>query len=286
MTLPNSGQKLKPKLSGTSLPAEDFRLLECVGEPDPQGLLDVLLGVKPAMRVSDALDIKTCESIANNFNRICQKRGDEVPADRVGADHYGKTTNLYLTECASAAAVIEDLFDGVTNPVVTLKDKVGRILVQRYGMNLRAARNEGRVAADLRAMRFTGHGKQFALKPHEDQAQLRDPAQAGFEIQQVRYPVAVNHYLRVPQNGGGLRVWNFRPDDEFRRLLGLGFTGYPYPVEMLQGVESFVVHFKPGDCVFLSGAHIHAVEQTNGEERIILSFFMGLAALNECVCWT
>lgn len=286
MTITNSGQKLKPKISGTSLPAESFRLLECVREPDPQGLLDVLTGVKPAMRVTSVVDPRDCEAIADNFARACGRRGDEVPADRIGADHYGKATSLYLDECAAAAPKVEALFAGTVNPVAALKDKIGRILRRKGELAFRAAGHDGRVAAEVRAMRFTGHGEQFALEPHDDRAQLRHPDQAGFEIQRVTYPVAVNHYVRVPRTGGGLRVWNIRPDDECRKRLGLEFTGYPYPTDSLLGVESFVVHFRPGDCVFLSGAHVHAVEQTNGEERIILSFFMGHTGGKEVVWWT
>ena len=87
--------------------------------------------------------------------------------------------------------------------------------------------------------------------------------------------VTVDLYVKTQSFSGKLRVWNLQLNSQPRTRLGLEYAGYPDPLDLLTEVESFAVKLEPGDMVFLNGAHIHAVEQTNDEERIIANFFMG-----------
>ena len=75
----------------------------------------------------------------------------------------------------------------------------------------------------------------FALEPHDDAAQLKTQLQAGFEISKTLdyTPVAVNICLQNGE-GGALHYWNYEPDNNARKSLGLVETGYPYPVELLE----------------------------------------------------
>lgn len=119
----------------------------------------------------------------------------------------------------------------------------------------------------------------LALDAHEDEQQLRDPRQRGFEIQQVRTPVALNVYVRVPDQGGALRVWAIQPSLQCKHRLGVSGRGYPYPIGELGEFRWLDIRPAPGDLVLLNGRYLHAVMGWSGRacDRIVFNGFMGLS---------
>src|SRR6185369_980501 len=128
---------------------------------------------------------------------------DGVEAYLIGASHYGKPTMTYLQEVLACKDHVEGLHAGVANPVATFRETIAR----EGGMQVRAASLNGLPAGDSKAVLWNNTGT-FLLEPHDDLAQVKDPIQADFEIQQVDRVMAVNIYAAVPERSGQLQVWN------------------------------------------------------------------------------
>src|SRR5258705_1847824 len=85
------------------------------------------------------------------------------------------------------------------------------------GASLRLAEMDGTAACPALIRAWNKEGE-FALEPHEDEAQCRDPRQAGFEVQRVLdYEVCAVNMCIEHERGGRLVLWNVRPDDDTRR---------------------------------------------------------------------
>jgi hypothetical protein len=129
----------------------------------------------------------------------------------------------------------------------------------------------------------------FLHQPHDDLAQVKDPVQADFEIQQVPRVMAVNVYAAVPERSGQLRIWNVEPDDETRAELGLTGVGFPYPPELLLNIPATVIEVETGDLCVVNGNLVHAVirgDIASPRNRLLLTCFMGLNLNDELIWWT
>jgi hypothetical protein len=129
----------------------------------------------------------------------------------------------------------------------------------------------------------------FLLEPHDDLAQVKDPIQSDFEIQQVDRVMAVNIYASVPERSGQLQVWNVEPDDETRAELGLTNVGFPYPAELLTEYPSLTIAVETGDLCIGNGNLVHAVLRGNAaspRSRLLLTCFMGRNINDDLIWWT
>jgi len=178
------------------------------------------------------------------------------------------------------------LYAGTINPVAAFRE----MLATRNGKGLtvRAASLEGLPAGDSKAVYWNNVGH-FLLEPHDDLAQVKDPIQADFEIQQVKRVMAVNIYVAVPERTGQLQVWNVEPDDQSVADLGLSSIGFPYPAALLEKYESITIHIETGDLCVINGNLVHAVlrgDVTSPKNRLLLTCFTGLNSSNELIWWT
>ncbi len=67
------------------------------------------------------------------------------------------------------------------------------------------------------------------------------------------------------------------------------WTGYPYPVEVLNGFQRLVVQPEQGDLLILSGSFVHGVRGIRGAgSRILLNHFGGFvdAGRTTFVTWS
>jgi hypothetical protein len=88
--------------------------------------------------------------------------------------------------------------------------------------------------------------------------------------------------------GGRLVVWNIRPELACRQRLGLQYTGSPYPVESLQGIERQYIEVRPGDAYVINGGNVHAVEACPDQtgRRTTLACLFGFIDDSTVVSWT
>lgn len=277
------------RITGSSLSAEAFRVRETTGPIDVSFVTDVLAGKLAAYHVRGFVPLDTCERIVRNFwassGRVPRygEGEDGVEAYLIGASHYGKPTTTYLAEAQACAEHVAGLYAGVVNPVATFRETVAA-----NGMTVRAARLNGQPAGDSKAVLWNNVGT-FLLEPHDDLAQVKDPIQSDFEIQQVERVMAVNVYAAVAESSGQLRVWNVEPDNETLEDLGLSGVGFPYPAELLEEFPSTTIAVETGDLCVINGNLVHAVvrgQTSSPKSRLLLTCFMGLNFRNELIWWT
>ncbi len=280
--------KLAPRITGTSLSAEAFRVHETVSNVDLGTVFEVLNGNLAAYLVRGFVPPDVCSRIETNFwaspERVPRygEGEDGVEAYLIGASHYGKPTLTYLSEVLACKAAVESVFAGTINPVAEFRNTLAS------SMTVRAACLDGLQAGDCKAVYWNNFGP-FLLEPHDDLAQVKDPIQADFEIQQVDRVMAVNIYAAVPERSGQLQVWNVEPDDETRAELGLTNVGFPYPAELLAEYPSLTIAVETGDLCIANGNLIHAVMRGNAatpRSRLLLTCFMGRNLNNELIWWT
>jgi hypothetical protein len=281
--------KTVQRITGASLPKSAFRIQETNDPVDVAAVRQVLNGNLAAYHVRGFISSEVCERIMANFwtssHRVPRygEGEDGVEAYLVGASHYGKPTLTYLQEAFACKEGVDGLYAETINPVATFRDTLAT-----SGLRVRAAALNRMPAGDSKAVYWNNTGT-FLLEPHDDLAQVKDPVQADFEIQEVSRVMAVNVYAAVAEGSGQLKVWNIEPDDETRAELGLGNEGFPYPVEPLADFASLLIEVGTGDLCVVNGNLVHAVVRGNTitpKSRLLLTCFMGLNSNNELIWWT
>jgi len=277
-----------PELGGWSGAADYFRFAEFDGF-SPQAVVDVLRGRRLGAVFRGAVSPRTCEEVAARFwaSESALSRGGEAPVRYLGAYHYHKATVVYLSECEEIGPAVDDALAVADDPLAMFYGGLGDALGAE-GVKVRLAAHDGRQACRGVLRSWFGRGD-FALVPHEDRGQCREPGQADFEIQRV-----LNHYLCALniclENGAGgrLRIWNIQPDDASKRQLGTFYSGSPYPLSALDGIDSLWLEVGQGDVYVFNGSHVHAVEPTTvpGARRTTLSGLFGFIDEATVVSWT
>lgn len=278
-----------PVVTGLQLPAAQFRVQESFGQLDPAHLAPLLSGQLAAYRVRGFLDAPQRQRIVENFwnstartPRYGEGEGG-IEGYFVGASHIEKTTEAYLDEAQHFQPALSALYQGTSDPLELLRGWLRSVLP-----HVRAAAHQGRLAGAAKAVYWNNAGE-FLLLPHDDLAQLSDPRQAGFEIQQIKRVIAANFYTAMPSSGGELKVWNIEPDGQSRERLGLTHSGFPYPAELLNGHAHMTIGIEAGDLVLLNGNLVHAVLGGAGaspKRRLLITCFMGTLPTDELVWWT
>ncbi|MGI9279478.1 MAG: hypothetical protein ACR2PX_07600 [Endozoicomonas sp.] len=258
---------------------------------DPKTLIDVLDGKSLGTIIRGFVDLESCTIICDNFSSHegRYERGQDAPATYVGAYHYHKELDQYFQESELANKVLGQLFSKTGNPVERINNALDSAL-NKHQRILRPAQWKGKMACQF-VMRSWSDSGDFSLAPHEDEAQCKDPGQAGFEIQEAikenNALCAVNICL---ENGSGglLRIWDIRPDDAMREKYNVEFTGSPYPLEAVKGVAFIDVEIRPGDLYAFDGRFVHAVTQLEDKttsSRSTISYLLSHKGKGETMQW-
>ena len=275
-------------LTGWSGDEDYFQFREVAGF-QPAAVLDVLRGSVLGVVFRGAIPLDRCAEVAKTFyaSEFIKRRDGEAPVQYVGAYHYHKSTAVYLDECVREAPAVEQILADADEDPTELFFGGLKDFLRPQGITMRPAGHEGRNATTSIIRSWLGQGE-FALEPHEDAGQCREPGQADFEIQQVlRYQVCAMNMCLENGPAGKLKVWNIQPDHESKQRHGTWFSGSPYELDSLEGVESLRLAVEPGDIYVFNGAHVHAVEPSGeGERRSTLSGLLGFIDDATVVAWT
>ena len=265
-----------------------FRFAEYEGF-QPEAVVDVLRGRVAGAVFRGMVPAKSRAELARRFwaSPMRRVRGVEAPGYYLGTYHYHRTTAEYLEETERVAAALDDVLDVHDDPLTVFYGGLSRVLADQ-GVTVRLAEHEGRKAC--RGLLRSWHAKgAYTLAPHEDLSQCTEPKQADFEIQRVTgyHSVSLNICLENGQ-GGRLAFWNIQPDLASKSRLGLRYTGSPYPVETLDGIEMLWLEVDAGDVYVFNSAHVHAVERAIDQEqrRTTLAGIFGLIDDKTLVSWT
>ncbi len=272
-------------LTGHRLGHSDFKLDVVVGKPTAH-IRNVASGQALGQIVKGYLDAVQCETIVQNYNRnpAVHPRENGVAGETIGVDQFGADPSDYVEQSLDSLAPVNRLFRHSINVPVQLREDIQRIMLA--GTAVRPAVFDGIPANPVRGVRWTDVGE-FALKLHDDYAQLTDPRQVDMETARVAWPVAFNVYPSVTEAGGELIIFNLAPDNVSRQWLGIAHTGYPYPLELFDCVESITIRPEAGDLVVLSGKFVHGVRGVRGSgSRLLLNHFGGFISADTFVTWS
>lgn len=279
------GSVASGRLTGKSLAKKDFRFVHSDGVPT-NDWQRIARGELLGQIVHGFLSLEECKRIRANFEKspALRNRTDGVPGETLGVDLYKSDPQDYIANTLEVKADLSRLFRGTLNVPLHLRESLQRTLPS--GSAIRPAVHDGIEYNEVRGIRWTDNGK-YSLKFHDDQAQLCDPRHERLETFRIEFPVAFNVYPSVSEIGGGLKVYNIAPDEATRERLGLDYTGYPYPDELLEPFDSLLVEPEPGDLVILSGRYIHGVTGIGGHTpRILLNHFGGFIDPKTFVTWS
>jgi hypothetical protein len=237
-------------------------------------LMDLLHGRRLAICVHDFLSEDQAGALADAVTAQASTcRDDGVPALGIGPTSFRKTLDAYLDEVQNTRSALEAVYASAACHVPGLLSEWLQLALP--ARTVRLAQHRGREAAALRAMCWSGNDDGFALKPHDDLQQYM--GQTG-ELAGLLLPIAVNIYLRKPQEAGNLVVWAVRPALATKARLGVHEDGYPYPLEHLVASPCHTIAPAAGTMVLLDGRSPHAVPSFPGQptDRILLNGFIGL----------
>lgn len=278
------------RLTGRSGDSDFFRFLE-YDHLDLDPVVDILHGRRLGVIYRNVIDREAALELVRRFweSPIRVNRGGEVCESEgynLGAYHYHKPTMQYLQESVEIEEDIRKLLDIPHEPATWFRNALAERLAAD-GVEFRPARKDGMSACPI-VMRHWNKSGDFSLQPHEDASQCREPKQADFEVQQtLKYTVAaVNMCLENIGDQGRLVMWNIAPDDESKSRLGLYYAGSPYPVEVLDGIDSLWLDVRPGDIYVFNGEFVHAVEASPAEaKRTTVAWNMGFCDDRTVVTW-
>ena len=286
--------KSSKQITGVSLPEEHFRIHETCKSVDVASVFEVLRGNLAGYRIREYLTADACRQIVENFWRSEAKvprfgyGEDGVEGYFIGASHIEKTTHEYLQEARMFEDAVKSLFAGTINPLAAFRDTLA-FEGSGENMTFRPAKLNGLSAGDAKAVYWNSLGD-FLLQPHEDFAQLKDPKQKDFEIQQASRVMAINFYAEAPTNSGQLKLWNIEPDNRSRADLDLTYSGFPYPAELLEEFPSIIIPVETGDLCVINGNLVHAVLRgdpvASAKQRLLITCFTTSNDNDEFIWWT
>jgi len=268
---------------------EDYFRFAEFAEFRPEAVVDVLRGRVAGAVFREMVPPRTRTELARRFwaSPMRRVRSADATGYYLGAYHYHRTTAEYLDETERVAAALDEVLDVADDPLAVFYDGLARVLKDE-GVTVRLAEHEGRQACRGLLRSWHGQGR-YTLDPHEDLSQCTEPKQADFEIQRVTgYHGAGLNICLENGAGGRLAFWNIRPDQASKRRLGLHYTGHPYPLETLAGIDMLWHEVKAGDVYVFNGAHVHAIERCaqESQRRTTLAGILGFIDDKTLVSWT
>ncbi|REC61335.1 hypothetical protein DRF65_16605 [Chryseobacterium pennae] len=274
---------------------EFFQVLEDYQKFDIKNLKKVLDCKYPAYIIRNFLNDGTCLKLKEQFLDIINETNggnrakDFVPVLQIGATQFKKTSVEYIEECKQTKSNIDRFLSVIENEIERENFLLEKEMVSEFNkeaISFRASKYDENYVNRFTIRQWKNSNlESLSLLPHEDLSQLNLAKNDDYEIGDVKTVVACN--LCVSNNDGGeLLIWNFEPDTQLKKLLGVENCGYPYPMKLFHDKESISLQINEGDLYFINANLIHAVKEIIGVERITAGRFMGYISKDTVVYWT
>ena len=284
------------KLNGNAYPEGSFKIIES-DAPDME-IIDAMLTGKgpynvPVYVVRNYYSQEDCNHIKETFCQIIDdtlggnRIEDFVKVHQIGSTQFKKTTLEYFEECERSSADINRLIAVVKDDKARndfMFEQTFKTYYSHKSIDFRPSSYAGKFCNMMTARRWNNN-TELSLLAHEDSSQLLVAAIDQYEICNVKQVIALNLCVEN-SNGAELILWNIAPNMESKVSLGLENTGYPYALELLEGIDYLNLKTYPGDLYFINANYIHAVSKQKENKRISLGRFIGYAAENKVVYWT
>ncbi|MFS2001987.1 hypothetical protein ACEN9F_00045 [Duganella sp. CT11-25] len=241
--------------------------------------LDVAL-IKQVMPAEDCALIE--HHFFNSSDR--RKRPDSVPGYILGATHYGKSPDDYFRQCGSSRGAVAQFFEDAPDPMRMVHEAIA----QAARRPVRPSRFGDQQALHARIVEWlpkTSMPDDFLLLPHEDYSQVNCDRNEHWELRHARNITAINFYASSSAGAGCLRIYDYVPDAATRDELNLQGSGYPYPLDLLQGKSYVELAVETGDLAVINGRYVHAVTPSPSR-RVVVNCFLTLTPEGEYVYWT
>ncbi len=119
-----------------------------------------------------------------------------------------------------------------------------------------------------------------SAEPHQD-VLLKDDAKLC-NLLNIREQIAFNTYLSLPEEGGELELWNWKPTEEEYKKFIHADPNLSYALDR-DKIKPPVITYKPklGEFLLFNPRFIHAVRPSHGLQRLSISAFIGYSGNNE-----
>ncbi|MEZ0112359.1 hypothetical protein ABH920_006378 [Catenulispora sp. EB89] len=232
--------------------------------------------------VSAGTAVEIGDSLARHWSLSRYRNTPELV--RVGESHWethdddGSTNEAALEEYLRRADMLMNEIRAACAPHQSPLDQLWLMLEKEFGLE--------RARIVDREM-FAGIGRVFPegteLLPHNDRLARDAPGlPLGLELDAQ---LAANIYLRAPEVGGELQIWNLRPTEEQLASWQADGSGYGTDRSLVPAPD-VVLAVAPGDLVVIDATALHGVAKQIKGTRIGLSCFLGVRNGRPWVCWS
>lgn len=233
-----------------------------------------------------------CEKLKDRFEYLIAQAGSDrgedgfVRTQQIGSSQFHKNGMDYIRDTIHNAGRVLDLFSVLEPSVVAnlFLDNELEMAFARKGLVYRPARHLTGTANFATTRKWLNNGA-MALHPHDDGAQLAFAAEDNFEVAEGTQTIAANFCIADDESGSELVLWNLKPDQAVRRSHGIEDTGYPYPLDFMNGFDSLRVKVNAGDLYFMNASFVHGVENGATNFRITSGRFITTVG-DKVLYWT
>lgn len=231
-------------------------------------MLDHLISGKiPTVIIRGFYDKKSCQTAVERIKDHNQTRFQDGELRHIGPFLMAHTTDKekYFKYSAECKTTLEEIFCGITNPVLQIYEAVGRMFP---GHSVSPAR-EFQYEYSQAVIRI--HEKGRSVPVHKDNVKYEG---REYGVSGIDHQLSCVLHLQESESGGDLvlydRQWK-RDDERFRNI------DFGYSQNLTESSQSCrTPDLEAGDLVIINPIHYHEVTRITGDApRITLGMFLG-----------
>lgn len=284
------------KLTGKSFLKENFKVLEADTTINMEVIDCMLKGEGeynvPIYIIRNYLTKKHFSQVKVKFYDIIKKTSggnrqeNFVKVFQIGSTQFQKNLEEYFEECIVCKENVNNLLHAIDDTKVRENFMLENTFKKYFSSKqttFKPSSHNGTSCNKFTARHWNNDGD-LLLLAHEDLTQLSELKDLN-EMGNVNTVIASNVCIENSFDSK-LLLWNISPNVAEKKKLNLETLGYPYPLDILEGIDCLSLSTKPGDIYFINANFIHAVTKEKNNKRISVGRFMGYSAPNKVIYWT